>query len=47
MSKKKTDKLKEDKCNKNWHIYNNGMDKPCQCGKKKSFNEEINKLINE
>ena len=41
QTKKEDDK----KCNENWHIFNNGDDKPCQCGEIKSFNEYIGLMV--
>ena len=42
----KTPEKEELKCNKNWHIYPSDPKLPCQCGKIKSFNDEMQKAIN-
>lgn len=34
----------EKQCNKSWHVFNDGQEKPCQCGKIESFHEYIYKL---
>lgn len=39
--------MSKKKCNKDWHVYNDGSDKPCECGKTKSFDDEVDKQISE
>lgn len=40
MKSQKNKKIDKPKCNENWHVFNDGTDKPCQCGVKKKFDIE-------
>ena len=35
---------KKEKCNENWHVFNNGSDKPCQCGKTDSWDNFVKRM---